>query len=338
MRPDQPHNLAIAEFEHNGAIARLTGTAATENDDAIRFIVELMAQEGISGHRILRLYSERKPDPKWIEYFAQHWPNAAVTWSFAPGEDAKMEAAVNELLANPRKPRAPRLGIPHWLMWFLTLTLTALIAYNHDWTTLPTLPLIAVSLLGVAVGGFQLLLRLTRWRLARMTPEQRDKFLARFSEAERRRLMALGKGTSFLLALLLLNGCVSTAPTSSDKSAAADAALSGDYLKLQGRWVVQRNEIKKITTPELHGRVFIFQGRTFRLDTDRGSERFVIDESTNPRSIDFDDGRLPIILGIYALDGDRLVLCTGDPGEPRPREFATSVFTGAVLTELSKEK
>jgi hypothetical protein len=104
MRPDQPHNMAIAEFIHNGDVARLTGKAATENDDAIQFIVDLMAEEGISGDRILRLYSERKPSPKWYEYFAEHWPNAAVTWSFAPGEDAKMEAAVDELLIKGVKP------------------------------------------------------------------------------------------------------------------------------------------------------------------------------------------------------------------------------------------
>lgn len=104
MESDQPHNMAIAEFVHNGEVARIMGKAATENDDVCQFIVNLMAEEGISGNRILRFYSERQPSAEWCKYFAQHWPNAAVTWSFGPGDDAKMEAAVDELLTKGTKP------------------------------------------------------------------------------------------------------------------------------------------------------------------------------------------------------------------------------------------
>jgi hypothetical protein len=104
MREAQPHNVAIAEVRHNGRTARITGSAATENDDAIQFIVDLMAQEGIDGACVLRLYSERKPSPEWSEYFAAHWPNAEITWSFGPGEEAKMEAAVDKLVTKSKKP------------------------------------------------------------------------------------------------------------------------------------------------------------------------------------------------------------------------------------------
>jgi hypothetical protein len=100
MRSDQAHNIAIAEFMHNGETARITGSAATENDDAIKFIVELMGEEGINGNCILRLYSERIPSAEWFEYFKHNWPNAAVTWSFGPGDNTKMEAAVDKLLTN----------------------------------------------------------------------------------------------------------------------------------------------------------------------------------------------------------------------------------------------
>src|SRR4051812_35951 len=82
MQPGQPHNMAIAEVEHNGAIGQIKASAATANDDAIQFIVDLMAQQGISGDKVLRLYSERQPSPEWYEHFAKHWPNVAVTWSF----------------------------------------------------------------------------------------------------------------------------------------------------------------------------------------------------------------------------------------------------------------
>jgi uncharacterized protein (TIGR03067 family) len=113
--------------------------------------------------------------------------------------------------------------------------------------------------------------------------------------------------------------------------------LSGDYRALQGRWVVMRNEIKKQTTPGMHGRLFIFEGRTFRIDTDQGSEGYSVDESTDPKSIDFDDGRSPVIRGIYKLEKDKLVICTAAPGEKRPTEFKTSVDTGTVLTELKRK-
>ena len=109
MQPGQPHNMVIVEItEPNGEVGRITGQAMTENDDAIQVIVDLMAQENISDERVLRLYSERKPSPRWYEYFAQHWPQAEVTWSFGPGDDAKMEAAVSKLLKGKR---------PWWKFW-----------------------------------------------------------------------------------------------------------------------------------------------------------------------------------------------------------------------------
>src|SRR5258706_11193150 len=104
MQPGQPYNMAIAEVEYNGSVGRITASAATANDDAIQFIVDLMAKQGISGEKVLNLYSERQPSDKWYEYFDKHWPNVAVTWSFGPGEDARMEAEVGEVLAKRDKP------------------------------------------------------------------------------------------------------------------------------------------------------------------------------------------------------------------------------------------
>ena len=64
MPDGQPHNIAIAEVRHDGRIARITGGAATEHDDAVRLIVGLIAQEGIPGDCVLRLDSERRPSPE----------------------------------------------------------------------------------------------------------------------------------------------------------------------------------------------------------------------------------------------------------------------------------
>ena len=136
--------------------------------------------------------------------------------------------------------------------------------------------------------------------------------------------------TLFLLALLTLGSLICAAGEKPE--------LVGDYSQLQGRWLVLRNEIKKQATPGMHGRLFIFQERTFRIDTDKGSEGYSVDEKTNPKSIDFDDGRSPIIRGIYKIDGDSLVICTGAPGAKRPKEFKTSIWSGTILTELTREK
>ena len=103
MQSGQPHNVAIAEVEYDGGIGQVKAIAATSDDDAIQFIVDLMAQQGISGEKVLRLYSERQPSAEWYAYFAEHWPNVALTWSFGPGDDIKMEAEVGNLLANRNK-------------------------------------------------------------------------------------------------------------------------------------------------------------------------------------------------------------------------------------------
>jgi hypothetical protein len=101
---DRPHNVAIAEYLKNGKPLRITGSAATEQDDAIQLIVDLMAEVGVSGPQIVRLYSERQPSPQWYEYFAQHWPNVEVTWSFGPGEEAMMDEALDDLYRQDAKP------------------------------------------------------------------------------------------------------------------------------------------------------------------------------------------------------------------------------------------
>jgi uncharacterized protein (TIGR03067 family) len=141
--------------------------------------------------------------------------------------------------------------------------------------------------------------------------------------------------TSFLLLWLplcvLLSACatVCTPPV-----AARTGPLVGDEQRLQGSWKVIHNELMRTQTPQMLGRVHIYFGRRFRLDTDRGSEEFRIDEQPDPKWIDFDDGHNPLIQGVYKLEGDRLTVCTGAPGDPRPTNFATSLSNKSILTVL----
>jgi len=110
-----PHNCAIAEVRHEGQIGHVKAAASTANDDAIQLIVDLMAQNGIRGDEVLRLYSERQPSPEWYAYFAKHWPNVAVTWSFGPDDDdATIAAEITAFRAKRDKtPEVQPMGRAH---------------------------------------------------------------------------------------------------------------------------------------------------------------------------------------------------------------------------------
>jgi uncharacterized protein (TIGR03067 family) len=101
---------------------------------------------------------------------------------------------------------------------------------------------------------------------------------------------------------------------------------------------VTYNELKGVRSGGIEGALFIFEKDRFRLGTDSGSERFAVDETTLPKRIDFDDGHLPMVRGIYLLNGDTLTICSTGPGNPRPTEFKSSVFSTAILTKLERQK
>ncbi len=140
------------------------------------------------------------------------------------------------------------------------------------------------------------------------------------------------RGRKLLPLAALLTACATTSSVPGKTG-----PLTGDEKLLQGSWIVTHNEIMRAPTPELVGRVHIYEGRRFRLDTDIGSEEFRVDEQSNPKRIDFDDGRLPVIQGIYKLDGDHLIICTAAAGRARPTAFATSLGSRSILTVLVRQ-
>src|ERR1044071_880697 len=117
---------------------------------------------------------------------------------------------------------------------------------------------------------------------------------------------------------------------------ARSGTLTGDELLIQGAWVVIHNEMSRIALPEMEGRVHIYSGRQFRLDTDTRGEPFRIDEQCDPKRIDFDDGHRPLIRGIYRLEGDRLTVFIGAPGHSRPTAFETRIGDQSVLMILQR--
>jgi uncharacterized protein (TIGR03067 family) len=81
----------------------------------------------------------------------------------------------------------------------------------------------------------------------------------------------------------------------------------GDRAALQGAW----------GTP---GRKLFFEGDRFSIDDGSGDGTFTIDESTDPKQIDFGDGS-SAIKGIYEIDGELLRISTAAPGTDRPTQF-----------------
>jgi uncharacterized protein (TIGR03067 family) len=112
--------------------------------------------------------------------------------------------------------------------------------------------------------------------------------------------------------------------------------VTGDYKKLQGNWTVSYCERDGLALPDRNGSVFHFQHNRHWIGGDRGDEWYALDDKAVPKSIDFYDRKHPTIRGIYRIEGGQLVLCTADPGLPRPTEFSTSPGSGRILTKVRR--
>jgi uncharacterized protein (TIGR03067 family) len=108
---------------------------------------------------------------------------------------------------------------------------------------------------------------------------------------------------------------------------AATAAVGGDaksdQAKLQGKWVRelngQKGELKfdkSAFVLTLHAKGEVIKG-TFKIDPSKTPKEMdlTITESDDPKE------KGQAFLAIYAVDGDTLKICTGEPGHKRPAAF-----------------
>jgi uncharacterized protein (TIGR03067 family) len=125
--------------------------------------------------------------------------------------------------------------------------------------------------------------------------------------------------------LALLPGC-----TGNDRETVNDGTA------LQGEWEIVSAESNGEPPPPglLNGARFAFSGNRLTLIGKEGE--FQIDASKNPRQIDFICGGNRQV-GIYRLEGDRLLLCVG-PADDRPREFKTKPRTDHSLFVLKRKR
>ncbi|MEW4570972.1 TIGR03067 domain-containing protein [Tautonia sp. JC769] len=136
-------------------------------------------------------------------------------------------------------------------------------------------------------------------------------------------------GLHRLVAVLLVLPVGDDAPTPTD-----------DQARHQGTWAVERSvrdgkdgpiEVMKEIVREVEGGRIVWKrsGKAFAATT------FELDPEADPKTIDLipEGGRNrgDRVLGIYRFDEDRLVLCTADPGEPRPTAFAAEPGDGRTL-------
>ncbi len=119
-----------------------------------------------------------------------------------------------------------------------------------------------------------------------------------------------------------------------------------DAKRLQGTWVVASAEKrgKKGVGPDFEAFAAKFrltiQGDKYR-SSGPGSEHtkgtFRVDPSKSPKEITFTRADGKQTRGIYEFRDGMFRLCSGRPGDPRPKEFKTGAGSSAILLVLKQK-
>jgi len=141
-----------------------------------------------------------------------------------------------------------------------------------------------------------------------------------------------------LSAILCLVACsLATAPAQDTKK---------DIAALQGAWqVVDYKGPEEAFAKEFKskGRV-VFEGEKMTIligDVKFGEATYKLDSAKKPKHIDVittdDAGKDKIVLGIYALDGDKLTMFSHDDEKLRPKDFTYKAGEAGGLVTLKRE-
>ena len=117
-----------------------------------------------------------------------------------------------------------------------------------------------------------------------------------------------------------------------------------DLDRIQGAWDVAGIEINGKAQPKGPGpamqvtfegdKLLVSSGR--RPPEHRGTVR--LDQGRDPKTDDLTTPEGAAVPGIYVLDGDRLKVCLGTPGEERPKTLTTSPDDGRTLLIYKRAK
>ena len=118
--------------------------------------------------------------------------------------------------------------------------------------------------------------------------------------------------------------------------------------KLQGTWAAAKAERDGKAADDVVGHRLSFTGNRFRIQSKDGKSLYAgtvrVDPSTKPEAIDFEhtDGAFKgkAWKGIYALDGDTLMICDNAPNldKGRPAAFEAKSGSGYVLITFKRAK
>ena len=128
-----------------------------------------------------------------------------------------------------------------------------------------------------------------------------------------------------------------------------DPSIVLELGKLKGTWsVVSPNIDGKDKTQGFADVRYVFNGQLLTLTDKNGKafrqkndgkveeRKFKLNVDANPKAIDLTISEKFQSLGVYSLNGDTLMLCTAEPGLPRPTDFKGKV--GVSLVVLKREK
>lgn len=111
---------------------------------------------------------------------------------------------------------------------------------------------------------------------------------------------------------------------------------------LKGKWKITTASFDGRDTPKVVGRVLQFDDKqvtAFDGDKKGGVLDITIDPGANPKHINLavpnTDKKAA---GLYAIDGDKLTLCYGEPGADRPKKAESKAGGKAFLLVLERVK
>jgi uncharacterized protein (TIGR03067 family) len=128
--------------------------------------------------------------------------------------------------------------------------------------------------------------------------------------------------------------------------AADDRETKSDLAKFQGSWrfVSVTTDGTPASPDQLKDSAVTNDGTTFTFKEpgNSGAGTFRIDAMKDPRQLDITFSTGPdkgqTVLGIYRFEGNRVRVCLGTPGKPRPTKFEAPAGSGFVLEVLEPIK
>jgi uncharacterized protein (TIGR03067 family) len=114
----------------------------------------------------------------------------------------------------------------------------------------------------------------------------------------------------------------------------------GDKDRLRGTWVLTSAWFDGQEIPPGRTTILKFDGNEFMSKNAMReiTGTYEIDPSSDPKTLDLNPEKGRKIKAIYELRGDRLTVCHGVGGGPRPAEITANAGSGTALMRFERDK